>query len=86
MKSLKNGTRTSTNSVTNISSVGFWILANEKEYFVAFKDYPRFKKASVETIFNVKFIGQKQLHWEDIDVDIELDALEHPEKFTLSYQ
>ncbi len=86
MKSLKNGTHTSTNSVTNISSVGFWILADEKEYFVAFNDYPGFKKASVEAIFNVKFVSPKQLHWQEIDIDIELDALEHPEIFTLSYQ
>ncbi len=85
MKSLKHGTSTLTSSVTNISSVGFWVIINDKEYFISFKDYPDFKKATVDNIFNMKFVSPKQFYWPDIDVDIELDALENPEKFNLLF-
>jgi len=85
MNSNNTGTNTLTNSVTNIASFGFWFLCDGKEYFVSFKDYPAFKKASVDSIFNVKQISPKQFYWEDLDVDIEIDALEKPEDFPLSY-
>ncbi len=86
MKLVKNGSNTLASSVTNISSVGFWIIANQKEYFISFKDYPYFKKATIDSVFNVKFISPRQFYWPDIDVDIELDALESPEKFKLLFK
>ena len=73
------------NTVTNIASFGFWFLCDEKEYFVSFKDYPVFKKASIDSIFNVKQLSPKQFYWEDLDVDIEIDALEKPDDFPLSF-
>ena len=85
MKLSKHGTTTLVSSVTNISSVGFWALVNNKEYFISFKDYPEFKKATVDHIFNMRFISPNQFYWPDIDVDIELDALENPEKFNLTF-
>ncbi len=86
MKSLNSGTNTLTNSVTAISKFGFWIICEEKEYFIAFDDYPAFKSASVENIFKMKCISPRQLSWENIDVDIEVDALERPESFPLIFK
>jgi len=79
------GTNTLTNSVTAISKYGFWILYHNSEYFIAFSDYPEFKNVSVDKIFNLQCIGNKQLRWPDIDVDIEINALENPEQFPLIY-
>jgi hypothetical protein len=86
MKSVKNGTDTLTNSVTNISSLGFWMIVDQKEYFISFDDYPEFKKATIDCIFNVQFLSPSQFHWPGIDVDIELDALANPDKFNLLYR
>ena len=86
MKSLNSGTNTLTNSVTAISKFGFWIICEEKEYFIAFDDYPAFRSASVESIFNMKSLSPRQLYWADIDVDIEVDALEKPEGFPLIFK
>ncbi len=86
MKSLKPGTDTFNSSVTSISKCGFWLLCEDVEYFIAFNDYPAFKDASVDKIFNLKFLSPKQLHWPDIDIDIELDALVNPESFPLQYK
>jgi hypothetical protein len=76
------GTNTSQISaqVTNIEHDGFWLLANDGEYFVAFEDYPDFRNATIAQIYNfrVSFDG---FHWLDLDIDIELDALKHPDRF-----
>ena len=86
MKSSNTGTNILSNSVTAISEFGFWIIWEEKEYFIAFASYPAFKKASVSSIFNIKTISPGQLSWPDIDVDIEIDALEKPEGFPLIFK
>lgn len=85
MNSLKHGKPTLVGSVTNISKVGFWILVNDKEYFVPFSNYPEFKNAKIDEIFNVQFLSPRQLYWQSLDCDIELDALEAPERFPLRF-
>lgn len=80
------GTNTSLNEVTNISHLGFWLLVDDREYFVPFQDYPGFLHASISQIYNVHRIGPGQFHWLDLDIDIELAALEHPERFPLQYK
>lgn len=74
------------NMVTGVSSFGFWILISNKEYFISFKDYPQFKKSSVENLFKFKMLSPKQLYWKDLDIDIELDALEKPSSFPLIFK
>jgi hypothetical protein len=86
MKSSNSGTNTLANSVTSISKFGFWVICEEKEYFIAFDLYPAFKSASVESIFNMKSLSPRQLSWDDIDVDIEVDSLEKPESFPLVFK
>jgi hypothetical protein len=69
-----------------IGASGFWFLTEDREYFVPFDDYPAFKSATVEQIFDVRQIGAEQLHWPDLDVDIELPALDDPSRFPLRWR
>ncbi|HLP47997.1 MAG TPA: DUF2442 domain-containing protein [Candidatus Kapabacteria bacterium] len=85
MNSLKHGKPILTGSVTNISNIGFWILVNDKEYFVPFSNYPEFKNAKIDEIFKMKLLSPRQLYWQSLDCDIELDALEAPERFPLRF-
>ncbi|MCA1797824.1 MAG: DUF2442 domain-containing protein [Geobacteraceae bacterium] len=80
------GTNTSLNEVTNISQAGFWLLVEDKEYFVPFNDYPEFKLATIEQIYNVKRIGHGAFYWEELDIDIELAALAEPDKYPLKFK
>lgn len=73
-------------SITSVTSFGFWILCNDKEYFVSFGDYPEFKNANVVSIFNVEQLSPNQLRWHDLDIDIELDALENPSAFPMVFK
>jgi hypothetical protein len=72
--------------VTNISEFGFWLLVDDREYFVPFADYPAFQQATVTQIYAGRRIGPLQFHWPDLDVDIELEALERPEAFPLKFK
>jgi hypothetical protein len=81
------GSSTLANSeVTNISSFGFWVMIENREYFIAFKDYPEFKKIPVQDVFDFKMLSPEQLCWEKYDIDIELSALENPSLFPLIYK
>ncbi len=79
------GTGALDSEVTNIAAAGFWLLVGDAKYFVPFSDYPSFRKAPVDQIFALKRIGPRQFYWPELDVDTELDALEHPERFPLSW-
>ena len=75
------GVDISPSEVTNISVFGFWLLVDDREYFVPFADYPAFQEATVTQIYVVQRLSPTQFHWPELDIDIELDALEHPEQF-----
>jgi hypothetical protein len=70
---------------TRLRRDGLWLLVDDREYFVPFADYPIFQQATVAQIYAVQRLSPTQFHWLELDVDIELDALEHPEHFPLIY-
>lgn len=80
------GVSISPSEVTNISAIGFWLLVDDREYFVPFDDYPAFREATVAQIYAVQRLGPTQFHWPELDIDIELEALEHPEHFPLMFR
>ena len=61
-----------------ISPNGIWILTNDKEYFISYRDYPVFETASIRQIANITTDFSGNLHWEELDADIEIAALENP--------
>ncbi len=74
------------NEVTAITNLGFYILIEDKEYFVPFLEYPAFRHCSVDDIYNFKMLSPKQIYWKALDCDIELFALENPEQYPLLYK
>ena len=82
MRLLKNG-KDILASVENISPFGIWLLVCNREYFLTYKDYPWFKNRSIKSIQNVQLLHGTHLHWPELDVDLEVDNLENPEKYPL---
>ncbi|OGF44884.1 MAG: hypothetical protein A2452_01930 [Candidatus Firestonebacteria bacterium RIFOXYC2_FULL_39_67] len=82
MKLLKNGKDTLV-SVENITGFGIWLLVKGKEYFMNYETYPYFKDENVNHITNVKLLHESHLYWPELDVDLEIDNLENPEKYPL---
>ncbi len=71
--------------ITSVEKDGFWLLTNDGEFFITFEQYPAFRKATVEQIFNFRE-SFGDLHWDDLDIDIELEALKHPEQYPLKFK
>jgi hypothetical protein len=82
MKLLRHGKDISV-SVENITSFGIWLLVKEKEYFLSYKDFPFFKDQTLSSIQNVQLLHGYHLYWPDLDIDLEIDNLENPEKYPL---
>ena len=82
MKSLKHGRNISV-SVENITPFGIWLYVKEKEYFLSYQDYPYFEDQTLNSIQNVQLLHGYHLYWPELDVDLELDNLENPEKYSL---
>jgi Protein of unknown function (DUF2442) len=72
--------------VTNVSPHGFWLFVGERELFVSFKEFPWFREASVREITNVQLPSAHHLYWPDLDIDLAVEAIEHPEKYPLVSQ
>ena len=83
-KSISKGT--SQAEVQDVSRFGLWLYVNEREYFLPYEKYPWFKDAKVSEVYNLRFLHGHHLHWPDLDVDLELESLEHPEKYPLTYR
>ena len=72
--------------VANISKHGFWLIIGDKEFFLEFKHYPWFRQATIDQICELQFFHGKHLHWPTLDIDIDLDSLQHPESYPLVYK
>jgi hypothetical protein len=82
MKSSKRGNAISV-SVENITPWGIWLFVRGKEYFLSYADYPYFKDQVLRSIQDVQLLHGYHLYWPQLDVDLEIDNLEHPEKYPL---
>ena len=83
MRSAKPGTRTSDVEVTIVSKHGFWLLIGDIERFVPFDQFPWFRDAPIGHLLNVKLPSLHHLYWPDLDVDIAVESIDHPERFPL---
>jgi len=83
MKSATLGKRISEAEITNISKHGFWILLADEELFVAFREFPWFKDASIEEIVTVEWPHPHHLYWPELDIDLAVESIRNPDKFPL---
>ena len=82
-KSAARGKRTSVVEITNVSMEGFGLRVRDREYFVSFRDFPWFRDASIAQISAVELPSPHHLYWPQLDVDLAVESLEHPEHFPL---
>lgn len=82
-KNLKKNTDNTSVKVNSINSDGLFINAFGKDYFLSFNRLPWFKNAKVSDVLNVTTLGKSAISWETLDVDIEIDSLNYPERYPL---
>jgi hypothetical protein len=83
MTSARHGQSTLAVEVTNVSPHGFWLLVEQREYFVSFKEFPWFRDARIGELMKVELPSPHHLHWPDLDVDLAVESLDHPERYQL---
>lgn len=83
MTSAMPGTGTLDVEVTNVSNHGFWLMLGAEELFVPFSQFSWFKNASIAELMNVERPQPHHLYWPDLDVDLAVESIRHPEKFPL---
>jgi hypothetical protein len=83
MRSGQRGRRISAVEVTNVSQHGFWLLLGDRELFLAFEKFPWFRNASIAALVRVRQPTSHHLYWPDLDVDLAVESIEHPERFPL---
>ena len=69
--------------VTNISTHGIWLLVGEREFFLSYEDFPWFKEVPIGNILRVEQPTPGHFYWPDLDVDLGIESIEHPERFPL---
>lgn len=69
--------------VTNVSKHGFWLWLGDDELFVPFAEFPWFKDASIAKLLHVERPQAHHLYWPDLDIDLAVDSIRHPERFPL---
>jgi hypothetical protein len=69
--------------VTNISRHGLWLLLDEQELFLSCEEFPWFADAPVKAILEVERPHPHHLHWPQLDVDLAVESIEHPDRYPL---
>ena len=83
MKSETTGGAISQVEVLNVSPHGFWMLVGEREYFLDFDHFPWFRQATLDRLFQVELDHGEHLYWPGLDVDLDLNRIEHPDQYPL---
>jgi len=71
--------------VTNISKHGFWVYLAGRELFADFAEFPWFAQAPVSKVLGVEWPSPDHLRWPELDIDLSVESLEHPERFPLHF-
>ena len=69
--------------LTNVSPNGLWLLLDDREVFVPFREFPWFAKATIQQLAAVERPSANHLYWPALDVDLAVDSLDHPERYPL---
>ncbi|HQA27464.1 MAG TPA: DUF2442 domain-containing protein [Candidatus Competibacteraceae bacterium] len=83
MTSAMLGINTSLVEVTNISQHGLWLLLEDEELFLPFAEFPWFREATIQKILHVELPSPNHLYWPELDIDLSVESIRHPELFPL---
>jgi hypothetical protein len=75
--------RTGQVMITNISGAGIWMFIHNSEVFLPFTDFPWFEDAPIKKILHVEMPSENHLYWPDLDIDLDVESVFHPEKYPL---
>lgn len=70
-------------AVRLISQHGIFLMVGDREMFLSYDKFPRFKDAPVSAVLNVQLAQPNHLYWPDLDIDLAVKSIDEPETFPL---
>ena len=70
-------------SVLMINAQGIMLSVLGNDYFLSYNRIPWMKDAPISSVLNVQMSGSEAIEWPDLDVDLEIESLRHPERYPL---
>ena len=70
-------------SVLMINAQGIMLSVQGHDYFLSYNRIPWMLDAPIRSVLNVQMSGSEAIEWPDLDVDLEIDSLRHPERYPL---
>lgn len=63
--------------VTRVSSLGIWLRAHDKKFFLSYYDFPRFKNKPLQAVLHVEETAQGSFYWPEIEVTLTKSVMEN---------
>ena len=79
----QNTTSNTSVSVLMINAQGIMISVEGQDFFLSYNRVPWMREAAVNDVMNVQMCGNEAVEWPDLDIDLEIDSLRHPERYPL---
>ena len=70
-------------SVLMIDAQGMMLSVQGQDSFVSYNRVLRLRDARVSSALNVRMAGPNAIEWPELDVDLEIESLKHPERYPL---
>ena len=80
---LRNNLSSTSASVLMINAQGIMLSVLGNDYFLSYNRIPWMKDAPISSVLNVQMSGLEAIEWPDLDVDLEIESLRHPERYPL---
>ena len=77
----KNNSANTSASVLMINAQGMMLSVLGNDYFLSYNRIPWMQDAPIRSVLNVQMSGPEAIEWPDLDVDLEIDSLRHPERY-----
>jgi hypothetical protein len=78
-----NNSATTLVSVLMINAQGIMLSVQGHDYFLSYNRIPWMQDAPIRSALNVQMSGSEAIEWPDLDVDLEIESLRHPERYPL---
>jgi hypothetical protein len=60
-----------------------WLIVDGRELSLAFDSFPWFREATIAQLAQIERPAPDHLRWPDLDVDLSIDSIDHPERYPL---
>ena len=80
---LKNNSQPTSVAVLMINAQGMLISVQGQDYFLSYNRVPWLRDARISSVLNVRMSGARSIEWPELDIDLEVESLRHPERYPL---